>query len=346
MEQKNLWIAIALSAAILIGWTVFIEGPRMATQKAQQAAQQAQQPVEQPAAVQPTPPDTGRKTLSREDALKESPRVAIDSPRLQGSIALKGGRIDDLVLKGYRETVDPNSPNIVLLSPIDAEHGYYADFGWFSETKDVVLPKSDTLWQADGDTLSPGHPVTLTWDNGQGLTFARKLEIDADYMFAIAETVTNAGGAPIEIAPYGRIVRYGTPQGVSQTYVLHEGPIGVFDGALTEQKYGSVRDEAEDGAKFTYPSTGGWMGISDKYWLVSQIPPQDEALTANMFYDPKGDFYQVEFAAAKRQVPPGGSVTREQHLFAGAKVVTMLAKYRDNLRLPLFDRAVDFGWFW
>ncbi len=144
------------------------------------------------------------------------------------------------------------------------------------------------MWQADGTALAPDKPVTLTWDNGQGLTFARKFEVDADYMFTVTDTVTNASGQPVELAPYGRVVRYGTPEHASQTYVLHEGPIGVFDSTLQEHSYGSTRDEGEDGAKFTYPSTGGWMGISDKYWLVSQIPPQNEALTSNMFYDPKG----------------------------------------------------------
>ena len=281
-------------------------------------------------------------------------------------------RIDDLVLKEYRETVDPQSANIVLFSPLDSEHAYYADFGWISADSKVALPNGETLWQADGDALTPGHPVTLTWNNGQGLTFARKFEIDADYLFTVSETVTNSSGAVVEISPFGRIIRYGTPQNASQTYVLHEGPIGVFDGTLKEEKYKSVKSEAEDGGKFTYPSTGGWMGISDKYWLTSQIPAQDEALTANMFYDPKGDFYQVDFAAAARQVPAGGNMTRQQHLFAGAKVVNILANYRDDLysgrpteqsffgrladtvssafgwkheELPLFDRAVDFGWF-
>jgi YidC/Oxa1 family membrane protein insertase len=175
--------------------------------------------------------------------------------------------------------------------------------------------------------------------------FARKFEIDTDYMFTITDTVTNASGETVALAPYGRVVRYGTPEHASQTYVLHEGPIGVFDATLQEHSYGSTRDEAEDGAAFTYTSTGGWMGISDKYWLVSQVPPQDEALTSKMFYDLKDDFYQVDFASAERQVPAGGSVTRTQHLFAGAKVVNMLDDYGEALNLPLFDRAVDFGWF-
>ncbi len=378
MENKNVILAIVLSAAIIIGWTFLQAHFFPAPTPQQQAAQQVEQPAAQ---QQQAGQDTGRKVVSREEALKESPRVAIDTPRLSGSIALKGSRIDDLILKDYRETVEPTSPNIVLLSPRDAEHAYYADFGWSSEAKDVDLPKSDTVWQADGTSLSPNHPVTLTWTNSQGLTFARKFEIDSDYMFTITDTVTNAGGTPIEIAPYGRVVRYGTPKGASQTYVLHEGPIGVFgcvlEGderskcSLEEHKYAAVREEAEDGGKFSYPSTGGWMGISDKYWLVSQVPPQNEALTGNLFYDPKGDFYQVDFASAKQQLPAGGSVTRTQHLFAGAKVVNILANYRDNLytghveqsffarlrdtiysalgmtneALPLFDRAVDFGWF-
>jgi YidC/Oxa1 family membrane protein insertase len=349
MENKNVLLAIALSAAIIILWTIFVQGPHMAAQQAQTEAQQAAQQAQQPAAQQPgqqaAPQDTGRKVVSREDALKESPRVSIDSPRLKGSINLKGSRIDDLVLKDYRETVEPTSPNIVLLSPRDSEHGYYADFGWSSESKDIKLPDKDTVWQADSTALSPGKPVTLTWDNGQGLTFARKFEIDADYMFTVTDTVTNSGGGQIDIAPYGRVIRYGTPPHASQTYVLHEGPIGVLDGSLKEESYGSVRGEAEDGAKFTYTSTGGWMGISDKYWLVTQAPPQDEALTSNTFYDPKGDFYQVEFLSANRQVPAGGTLMRQQHLFAGAKVVNMLDRYRETLNLPLFDRAVDFGWF-
>src|SRR5688572_1773902 len=309
MEKRNLIVAIILSVAIMVGWMYFVQAPHLEQQQAQVAQQQQTQ---QPAAQQPeqaAPQEAGRKVISREEALKESPRVAIDTPRLAGSIALKGSRVDDLILKDYRETVDPTSPNIVLFSPLNSEHAYYADFGWISADTGIALPKADTLWQADGDTLSPGNPVTLTWDNGQGLIFARKFAVDADYMFTISETVTNNGGAPIDIAPFGRVIRYGTPKDASQTYVLHEGPIGVFDRALSEESYGSVRDEAEDGAKFTYASTGGWMGISDKYWLATQIPPQDEALTSNTFYDPKGNFYQVDFAAANRQVPAGGSLS-------------------------------------
>jgi YidC/Oxa1 family membrane protein insertase len=347
MENKNVLIAIVLSAAIIILWTVFVQGPMLEKQQATQQAQLETQQVpqaQQPAA-QPTQQDGGRTVVSREEALAQSARVSIDNPRLEGSINLKGARLDDLVLKDYRETVEPTSPNIVLLSPRETQHGYYADIGWFSEAKDIKLPDKDTVWQADNTALAPGKPATLTWDNGQGLTFARKFEVDADYMFTITDTVTNASGQPVEIAPYGRVVRYGTPKDASQTYVLHEGPIGVFDETLQEHSYGSTRDEGEDGAKFTYPSTGGWMGISDKYWLVSQIPPQAEALTGNMFYDPKGDFYQVEFASAKQQVPAGGSAVRTQHLFAGAKVVNMLDDYAEKLTLPLFDRAVDFGWF-
>jgi YidC/Oxa1 family membrane protein insertase len=351
-NNKNVLIAIVLSAAIIIAWTLFVQGPHMAKQQAQQEAQQAAQQTQQaqqPAAQQPgqqaaAPQDTGRKVLSHEEALKEGPRVAIDSPRLTGSINLKGARLDDLVLKDYRETVEPASPNIVLLSPLNTEHAYYADLGWTGQG--VATPDKDTVWQADGTALAPDKPVTLTWDNGQGLAFARKFELDADYMFTITDTVTNSGSAEVAIAPYGRVIRYGTPKGASQSYVLHEGPIGVFDGTLNEHSYGSTHSEGEDGAKFTYPSTGGWMGFSDKYWLVAQIPPQDESLTSNTFYDPKADFYQIDFASTQQQIPVGGSATRTQHLFAGAKVVSMLESYGEKLNLTKFDFAVDFGYFW
>jgi YidC/Oxa1 family membrane protein insertase len=347
MENKNVILAIALSAAIIILWTIFVQGPQMERQQAQleaQKAQQAQQPAAQPG-QQAAPQDAGRTVVSREEALTQSARVTIDNPRVKGSINLKGARLDDLVLKEYRETIQPTSPNIVLLSPRETQNGYYADIGWFSENKDIKLPDKDTVWQADNTALAPGKPTTLTWDNGQGLTFARKFEVDADYMFTVTDTVTNESGQPVELAPYGRVVRYGTPKDASEFYVLHEGPIGVFDETLQEHSYGDTRSEAEDSAKFTYTSTGGWMGITDKYWLVSQIPAQDEALTSNIFYDPKGDLYQVEFASAKQSIPAGGSATRTQHLFAGAKVVNMLDDYAEKLNLPLFDRAVDFGWF-
>ncbi len=362
MEKHNLIVAIVLSVVIMVGWMYFVQTPHLEQQQAalqQQQAQMAQQQVEQQAgqpAAQPgqaAPQDAARKALPREEALKESPRVTIDTPRLAGSIALKGSRVDDLVLKEYRETVAPNSPQVVLLSPFNSEHAYYADFGWAGS--DMALPNGETVWTADSQTLAPGKPVTLTWDNGQGLTFARKFEIDDGFMFTVTETVTNGSGNAVELSPYGRIVRYGTPPQASQTYVLHEGPIGVFGcvaegGELTgcekhEESYGGTRDESEEGGKFTYGSTGGWLGLSDKYWLVAQLPSPDETLTANMFYEPKSDFYQTDFTGAVRQVAAGQSIERKQHLFAGAKVVRELTEYRDALNAPLFDRAVDFGYF-
>jgi YidC/Oxa1 family membrane protein insertase len=353
MENKNVILAIALSAAIMIGWMYLVQIPQAEKQQAAQQAQiEAQQAAQQPTGQpgqQAVPQDAGRKVVSREEALKESPRVAIDSPRLKGSINLKGARVDDLILKEYRETIQATSPNIVLLSPANTEQGYFTEFGWLGEGGNLALPGSETVWQADGATLSPGKPVTLTWANGQGLTFVRKFELDADYLFTVTDNVTNAGASAVDLVPYGRIKRYGTPKDASEFYVLHEGPIGVFDGTLREESYGDTRDQAEKEIeaerKFTYGSTGGWMGFSDKYWLVTQIPPQDESLTSKTFYDPKNNFYQIEFASAKRQVPAGGSATRTQHLFAGAKVVSMLDDYAEKLKLPLFDRAVDFGWF-
>jgi YidC/Oxa1 family membrane protein insertase len=354
MENKNVILAIALSAAIMIGWMYLVQIPQAEKQQAAQQAQiEAQQAAQQPTGQpgqQAVPQDAGRKVVSREEALKESPRVAIDSPRLKGSINLKGARVDDLILKEYRETIQATSPNIVLLSPANTEQGYFTEFGWLGEGGNLALPGSETVWQADGATLSPGKPVTLTWANGQGLTFVRKFELDADYLFTVTDNVTNAGASAVDLVPYGRIKRYGTPKDASEFYVLHEGPIGVFDGTLREESYGDTRDQAEKEIeaerKFTYGSTGGWMGFSDKYWLVTQIPPQDESLTSKTFYDPKNNFYQIEFASAKRQVPAGGSATRTQHLFAGAKVVNMLEAYGEKLGLTKFDFAVDFGYFY
>ena len=182
MENKNVILAIVLSAAIMIVWMVFVQGPQMERQQAAQQAQLEAQKAQQPAAPQPgqqtAPQDGDRKVVSREEALAQSARVSIDSPRLKGSINLKGARLDDLVLKDYRVTVEPTSPNVVLLSPKDSQDGYFANLYWNADSTDIRVPTGDTVWEADGTALSPDKPVTLTWNNGQGLTFTRKFEID------------------------------------------------------------------------------------------------------------------------------------------------------------------------
>ena len=365
-DKKNMIIAIALSAAIIFGWQFFYEMPRQEKLRAAHEAAQAELAQQQAASGNATttapattssnaatataPGDANvAQQLPREQALTQSARVAIDAPKLKGSVALKGGRIDDLVLKNYRETIAADSPNVVLLTPANSLHGYIAETGWVAGNG-VATPGPETMWQAQGSTLTPQSPLTLTWDNGAGLTFTRKISIDDGYMFKVEDSVANNGGAVASLAPYSRVVRFGLPPSPSQTYVLHEGPMGVFDGTLNEEKYGSVKSHAEDAdagepKSMNFTSTGGWLGISDKYWMVAQVAPADAKINARYLYEPKFDSYQADYTAEMRDVAAGASTSFSHQLFAGAKEVKLLEAYRDNLGIPLFERAVDFGWF-
>ena len=278
----------------------------------------------------------------RPQALASSKRIAINSDSLLGSISLTGGRVDDLTLAKYRETVEPNSPEIVLLNPPGTKDAYYADFGWLADANaKLKLPGPDTQWNSADTALSPDHPVTLTWDNGEGLTFTRSFELDKNYMFTVTDAVKNTGGATTQLYPYGRIRRVGTPPTIGGLY-LHEGPLGVFDGTLHDgDTYSSLRK-----ANVDYDSTGGWLGITDKYWLVALAPDQAMGIKVSFQHGMESteDVYLTVYRAASPiSLSNGGTISITSHLFAGAKEVHLLASYRDQLGLPLFDRAVDFG---
>jgi YidC/Oxa1 family membrane protein insertase len=350
MEQKNLILAIVLSIAVLVGWQFFFEAPRQHQQQLaqQQAAQQAAEQAGTKSTAANVPAEPAVPQLDRPAALAQSPRVAIDSPRLKGSIALKGGRLDDLELKDYRETLAHDSPLVTLLSPYGAADAYYADYGWTSDDSKIALPGADTVWQADGSTLAPGKNVTLSWDNGQGLVFKRMFAIDDNFMFTVTQSVDNKGSAAVNLRPYARVKRFGTPAHPSQTYVLHEGMIGELGGSLRDPSYANVRKQAEDPANpiMSYSGTGGWAGITDKYWLVAQIADNAEPITGDYFYEPKTDSYQADFAGKPRDIAPGASASTTQRLFAGAKEVNLLRSYRDNQAIGNFDLAIDFGWYW
>ena len=349
-DQRNLILAIVLSVAVVFGFQFFYEMPRQKEAQQRQAAQQTEQ-AQQPTGTAPAAPGSApsaaggtAQPMTREQALEGSPRVRIDNGAIQGSIALKGSRIDDVSLQRYRETVDPNSPEIVLLSPPGSPHPYFAEYGWVGDAAagtGASLPGPDTLWTAEGEKLTASEPVTLRWDNGQGLSFAKKVELDSDYMFTITRSVTNNTDQPITLYPYGLISRWGTPPTLGY-YILHEGPLGVLDGHLEEWKYKNVAEKGN----VEFESTGGWLGITDKYWLASLVPEQDLALKAGFRHEVEGDRYQADYRGAAVTIAPGQTSAVTDRLFAGAKVVTLLDHYRDTYNIPLFDRAVDFGWFY
>ncbi len=350
-DQKNLILTIVISIAILFGFHYFYERPRQMAAQAEAQRQQALQAEQVPAAVPggAAAPGIGGDVVpavrDRTAVLAETGRVAIVTPSLHGSINLRGGRIDDLTLAKYKTTPDKNSPEVVLLAPVGTEHPYYAEFGWVAANagEAVALPKADTVWTASTDRLTPDSPVTLSWDNGAGLVFERTVAIDADYMFTVTQRVLNQTGEAVALSPYGFVQRRGMPK-VEGTYVLHEGPLAIVDGTLKEYKYNDLK---EDGKTINLSSKGGWIGITDKYWLVGLIPDQSVTTDMRVLHQNSGtDVYQVDYKAPSVSVAAGAAAETTHRLFAGAKIVGLLNDYNDKLGIDSLDYAVDWGWFY
>jgi len=365
-DQKNTILAIVLSALVLIVWQVYFGVPQMEKQKQvqQQAQERSQQPPalpsQTPGAVPQTPPAPGTapqaptqgatvapQTMSRDAALAASPRVRIDTPSLAGSIALKGGRIDDLSLVKYRETVDPNSPPIVLLAPSGSPHPFYAEFGWSAPGGVTLkLPDADTLWQQQGSgALSVGRPVTLVYDNGEGLQFHRTIAVDDKYLFTIKDEVVNNGTAPVTLYPFGLISRHGTPQTLGY-YILHEGLIGVFgDKGLQEETYANIEKQK----LISFTATNVWLGITDKYWAATLLPDTKTQVQAKFSTGTIGNnikTYQSDYLGPALTIAPGAAAAVDGRLFAGAKEVSVVDGYDQALALNKFDRLIDWGWFY
>ena len=356
-DQRNLILAIILSAVIMLGYELFFAKrvtPPVETPQSQSetttAPPRAEAPpmpaptAQAPSATAPSAPSVAATPSSlprRDQVLPTTPRVQIASPRLVGSINLKGGRIDDLLLKDYRTTLASESPPVLLLSPQGTEEAYYAEFGWVGS--DTELPTAETVWRADRDTLALNQPVTLTWQNSGGVTFSLVYSVDANFMFSVAQKVQNTSTAPLTVFPYGFITRRNTPP-VTGYVVLHEGMLGVLDGTLKEITY---KDLQKDG-KVELPTTGGWLGFTDKYWLTALAPDQKTPVKGRFVHSLEGsvDKYQTDYLEGAIAVAPGGSAESMTRLFAGAKEVALLDNYADNLGIARFDLAIDFGWFY
>lgn len=350
-NNGNLLTAILLSVLVLVGYHYFFEKPRLEALKQQQIA------AAETAALAPASAPTiasKEANLARADILAQgfgkNERLRIDSPRLHGSINLRGGRIDDLTLADYHETVEDSSPEVVLLSPsgtADPGHAYFAEFGWLSDKVDARMPTADTLWKASAKVLKPNAPVTLSWDNGNGLTFERVIALDDNFMFTVTDRVRSTGAAAT-LYSYGVIARHAVPP-PQDMFILHEGPLGVFNGTLTEAKY---HDLTDSGAVEETTAAGGWAGITDKYWLVAIAPDQSKPMTARMLAASKAEVghrdakFQVDLRGPAQQLAAGGAVENTSHFFAGAKEVRLLDAYEKNLGISRFDLAVDFGWFY
>ena len=362
-DNKNTILAIVLSALVLIAWQFFFAMPQeKARQEKLQAEQLAQkqpvqpsqpgQPVQAPAQLGPAQPAgqvaqaPASVAANRDAALAMSRRVPIATDSLQGSIALKGARIDDLALVKFRETVEPKSPPIVLLSPSGSPDPFYAEFGWTNAAgANVKVPTSETVWTQTGSgTLGVGHPVTLAYENGEGLEFRRTFAIDDKYLFTIKDEVANKSDKPVSLFPFALISRHGTPQTLGY-YILHEGLIGKFgDESSQEITYKKI----EEKKVITSDATNAWLGITDKYWAAVLLPKTDAHVIANFRADKLGtrETYQTDYLLDARTVAPGATATADARLFAGAKEVRVVNDYENKLDLNHFDLLIDWGWFY
>ncbi|MCP1195723.1 membrane protein insertase YidC [Acetobacter senegalensis] len=345
MDTRRLILATLLSAVVLIGFDYFFpQAPKApvptSTQQTVSApasggAASANAPaapsVAEPAA-QPDGPDT---------------RVVIDAPAVQGSLSLRGAKLDDLVLKAYRETTDANSPDVRVLSHATQAKPDYVDFGWRAASDATVhLPDANTQWKVDNTHLDATHPVNLTWDNGQGLTFEIAMAVDKNFMFTVIQRVHNTSGQAVALYPFYRVNRGYTPE-TNGGMLVHEGPISVIDGRLNEGSYKSLRKDGvpPDNVSWSHQGTGGWAGITDKYWLMAVVPDQSAQVVGAYTYLPQRNMYQVGFTStAPIQVAAGQTASTEAHVFAGAKEVRLLDQYEHDLHIPMFWKAVDFGW--
>lgn len=364
-DNKNFFLAIALSLAVLIGWNVFFGVPTLdqARKDAANQVQQAQQTpgATAPGAQAPAAPgataipglDLPRQATTREAALAATQRIAIDTPRVRGSLSLRGGDIDDIALKDYRETVDPKSANIVVFSPANGPDAYFARLGWLA-AQGTPVPNAQTVWTADATTLTEKAPVTLTWDNGQGLLFKRVVAIDANYMITVTDSVTaTRPGVEASVTPYGFVRRVGTPV-VQGFYILHEGMIGVIgDNGLQEIAYTGLDKEAlrspTERAKEFKGAVGGFIGFTDKYWAATLAPDQTKPYDAIFSVDttagaPKT--YQTIITHGAQKVDAATAATSTTRVFVGAKEVRLIDRYQQDYSIKLFDRLIDWGWFY
>jgi YidC/Oxa1 family membrane protein insertase len=345
-DTRNTVVFIACAMVILFAYQHFVLDPaskkRIAEQKAKTPAAQTAAPGAAPAA-----PVVAPASLSRDAAKAASPRVPVNTAALSGSINLVGGRVDDLRLKGYGETVDPKSPRVDLLRPEGTANSFFAEFGWIGDNA-PGLPNDKTLWAVkSGTTLTEKTPVVLSYTSPQGLVFTRTLAIDDHYMFTIRDAVTNGGAGAVSIRPYGAIRRQGVPPEVLKSQNVHEGAVGVLSTEAGGKKSG--HPEKYKGWKkkgeFNFASQGGWLGITDKYWLAALIPDQKENIAARYLARQNAglDVYATDYVGSAHAIAPGATTTETTRLFAGAKKAQLLKAYQNTYAIPDFDQAVDWG---
>ncbi|MBC6438121.1 MAG: membrane protein insertase YidC [Rhodobacteraceae bacterium] len=359
-QNKNLILATALSFLVILVWFLLFPPPESpmtdpappaVTVRNQDGSEMARIP---PVADTADTPAMAPDTRTRVRVLAETRRISIETPTVTGSVSLTGGRIDDLSLNKYFETLDKDSPPVTLLSPVGEPEAYYALYGWIPEGDLTFedVPGPNTEWQIEsGDTLTPGSPVTLIWENGGGLTFRRTIAIDQDFMFTITQSVENATRVPVRLAPYGIVARHGLPDDLQNFFILHEGVVRKSDGTLDELSYDDLPDldfirREGTPAEVVDVAENGWIGFTDKYWMTTLIPGPAQPFTSVARYVPSSDIYQTEARLPLITAAPGETADISTQLFAGAKEAETIRAYQNEGGVQRFVDSIDWGWFY
>lgn len=350
-QNKNLILATGLSFLVILVWFILFPPPEAEPVDPNApivAAEEAIVPTAELTTATSAPTSTEFQTR-----LADADRVGIDTASLKGSISLLGGRIDELALKNYNETLEDGSDIVTLLSPVGTEDAYYALYGWApgAGLEFDAVPDANTLWEIEtGSTLTSTTPVDLIWDNGSGLIFRRKIEIDEQFMFTITQSIQNNSGNTAIAAPYGILARHGLPSDLKKFFILHEGLVSLSNGELAETDYDDVADYDYDDregarAKVTQVNSEGWVGFTDHFWMTTLIPDQKSPFKSVAKYDERRDIYQTQARLATETIAPGSSISVTTRLFAGAKEWATIKSYEENQGVSKFIDSIDWGWF-
>ena len=341
MDNRNVFVAIALSLAVLLFWGAFFETPKPIGEKNLTKEKYAEnKEVVENNNITPNINETKLQLpASREESINKAKRVKIENKKIKGSISLQGGIFDDLSFKDYRKDLDKED-NVVFLNPKESENGYFVETGWTSIGNTIKVPTINSTWSIVGNnTLGVNKPIVLEWDNKEGIIFRKKIEVDEKYLFKINQEVQNNTNKTIELYPYAQITRNKKPDDVKGFYILHEGFIGVFDEELKEEDYDDIEEKEE-----VKEANNGWLGITDKYWMTAIVPPKDENFKSTFVY--KNAFKANYILNKPVNIAPSSKKENQIRLFVAAKEVETIDSYAETQGIDKFDLVIDWGWFY
>ncbi len=334
-SNKNIIAAISLSAAIIVLWALFFSPSPEDREKIKQKRIDSVKSLDAPEIEN----SETNNLLSRKEALNKDKRIIFENDNIKGSISLKGAIIDDLLFKNYNEKLE-GTKKVVLLNPRNASDTYYLETGWVTNNKNIDLPNNKSKWKVEGNIkLSPGNDVKLMWKSAQGLTFEKIISIDNKFLFTINQKIKNNTNKTYNFYPYSQIIRKNIPKDIVNFFILHEGPLGVFDDQLVEKDYDDVIDK-----KYSINAEKGFLGITDKYWLTSLIPEKNKNFRADFEYSEKFKISFIETEALEAE--PNKQISNKVDIVIAAKEVDVIDEYNEKLGLSKFDLVIDWGWFY